>query len=123
MFGIGMPEFILIMVVALVVIGPKKLPDIARALGKAMGEFKKAAREFKDTMNVNEDVKEIKEIKRSVADAWKDATRVEDGPDAAPADRPPAGAETVDPPQSGAPAQESGPGKTPEAKEEPGEGR
>lgn len=85
MFGIGMPEFILILVVALIVIGPKKLPDLARSLGKAMGEFKKAAREFKDTMNVNEDVRELREIKKSVSDAWKDATKEGPAADVAPA--------------------------------------
>jgi len=106
MFGIGMPEFVLILVVALIVIGPKKLPDMARSLGRAMGEFKKAAREFKDTMNVEEDVKELKDIKQSVADTWKEATRAEE----AGAPPPPGGqdAETGSP-ASAAPAQEPGP--------------
>ena len=39
MFGIGMPEMILILAVALIVIGPKKLPDLAKSLGRAIGEF------------------------------------------------------------------------------------
>ena len=53
MFGIGMPELLLILVVALVVIGPKKLPDIAKALGKGLAEFKRAADEIKTAVNTD----------------------------------------------------------------------
>ncbi len=63
MFGIGMPELILILAIALIVIGPKKLPDVARALGRAMGEFKKATRELKESMEVEEDFRELKNVK------------------------------------------------------------
>ncbi|MGM0642639.1 MAG: twin-arginine translocase TatA/TatE family subunit, partial [Thermodesulfobacteriota bacterium] len=42
MFGLGMPEILLILALALIVIGPKRLPDLAKTLGKAMGEFKRA---------------------------------------------------------------------------------
>ncbi len=63
MFGIGMPELILILAIALIVIGPKKLPDVARALGRAMGEFKKATRELKESMEVEEDLRELKNVK------------------------------------------------------------
>jgi len=51
MFGIGMPELLLILALALIVIGPKKLPDIARALGRGMAEFKRATDEMKSSFN------------------------------------------------------------------------
>ncbi|MCM2284327.1 MAG: twin-arginine translocase TatA/TatE family subunit [Desulfobacula sp.] len=63
MFGLGMPEILLILAIALIVIGPQKLPDLAKTLGRAMGEFKKAAQEFKRSIDVETTVKDIKDIK------------------------------------------------------------
>ena len=51
MFGIGMPELLLILALALIVIGPKKLPDIAKALGKGLAEFRRATDELKTSFN------------------------------------------------------------------------
>jgi Tat protein translocase TatB subunit len=51
MFGIGMPELLLILALALIVIGPKKLPEIAKALGRGLAEFKRATDEMKSSFN------------------------------------------------------------------------
>lgn len=60
MFGIGLPEMIIIMVIALIVIGPSKLPELARALGKGMAEFRRATQEIKDSLDIDEEIQDIK---------------------------------------------------------------
>jgi len=52
-FGIGIPELIVIFIVALIIFGPKKLPDLGKALGRGLSEFKKATQEFKDSIEVD----------------------------------------------------------------------
>jgi TatA/E family protein of Tat protein translocase len=65
MFGsLGLPELLLIFVVALIVFGPKKLPEIGRTLGKALGEFKKATDDLKNTIEREVRVDELKELQR-----------------------------------------------------------
>jgi len=52
MFGsIGMPELLIIFVVALIVFGPRKLPDLGRSLGKSLAEFKRASNELRSTLD------------------------------------------------------------------------
>lgn len=60
MFGMGFPELMLIFVIALIVFGPKKLPELGRSIGRAMAEFKKASQEFQDSMQA-----EMKEVEKS----------------------------------------------------------
>lgn len=61
MFGIGMPEMLLILAIALIVIGPKKLPDLAKSLGKALREFKQATSELKESIDLDSDLKQVRE--------------------------------------------------------------
>ncbi len=54
MFNLGMPELLVILGVALLVLGPRRLPELARALGKGLAEFKRATRELQDSLDGTE---------------------------------------------------------------------
>lgn len=69
MFGIGMPELLLILALALIVLGPRKLPEIARALGKGMAEFRRATDELKD---------ELKQVESEIDESSPQATPRDD---------------------------------------------
>lgn len=53
MFGIGGQELFIILIIALIVLGPKKLPDLAKSLGKAMGEFQRATQDLKREIDLS----------------------------------------------------------------------
>lgn len=59
MFGLGMMEILMILAIALIVVGPQKLPELAKTLGKAMGEFKRSAADLKRSMDIETTVKDI----------------------------------------------------------------
>jgi TatA/E family protein of Tat protein translocase len=62
MFGsIGMPELVIILVIALIVFGPRKLPELGRSLGKSLGEFKRASNELRSTLDEEIRIEEQKE--------------------------------------------------------------
>ena len=67
MFGIGIPEMMIIMVIALIVVGPNKLPELARSLGKGLAEFKKASNDFRK--NIEEESRASAAKEQTVAAA------------------------------------------------------
>lgn len=60
MFGLGLPELIIIFVIALLVFGPKKLPDLGKSVGRAMAEFKRAQQDFQESVQ-----SEMKEVEKT----------------------------------------------------------
>jgi len=66
MFGIGVPELAVILVIALIVLGPTRLPDVAKAVGRALAEFRKATSDISD---------ELKDVRRTLEQEVRNAER------------------------------------------------
>jgi sec-independent protein translocase protein TatA len=78
MFGsIGMPELVIVLVIALIIFGPRKLPDLGRSLGRSIGEFKKASSELQRTLEDEIRVEERKE--KRAAEKVEQDTAIEAG--------------------------------------------
>ena len=74
MFGsMGMSELVIILVIALIIFGPRKLPELGRSLGKSIGEFKRASNELRSTIEEEIRVEETKDRTASQATATKPA--------------------------------------------------
>lgn len=70
MFGLGFGELVLILLIALIFIGPKKLPELAKGLGKGLRDFQNAAKGFSDQMqNMDETTKEDEKTTAQLSDS------------------------------------------------------
>jgi TatA/E family protein of Tat protein translocase len=70
MFGsIGMPELIIILTIALIIFGPRKLPELGRSLGKSLGEFKRASNELRNTLDEEIRIEEQRTAERAAEPA------------------------------------------------------
>ena len=94
MFGsIGMPELIIILVIALIIFGPRKLPELGKSLGRSLNEFKKASTDLQNTLEQEIKIEEQKEA----AEKFKvDENKFKAPP---PADTPGPGENENEPPQ------------------------
>src|SRR5580765_4890096 len=81
MFGsLGMPELIVIFVIALIVFGPRKLPELGRSLGRGIAEFKKATNELQNTLEQEIEADEQRSKAAATQVAAHDATPAADPP-------------------------------------------
>ena len=119
MFGIGSTELLVILVVALIVLGPKSLANVSRTLGKAVGEFRRVSTDFQRILNAEAADDDLRQRKKEAAQAAREARQTKReatacaGTDAPcppgqPADAafPPTAEQTVEPP-AGSPLAEA----------------
>ncbi len=83
MFGIGSFEILVIFLVALLVLGPKKLPKLAHTLGRAMGDFRRVSTEFQRTLNTEIAFEEEAEKKKARKEAERKAAAEKEKSEAA----------------------------------------
>jgi TatA/E family protein of Tat protein translocase len=76
--SLGFPELMIIMVIALIIFGPRKLPELGRSLGKSIGEFKKASNELKSTLEEEIRMEEVKEERKKIEVEQASALSVND---------------------------------------------
>jgi Tat protein translocase TatB subunit len=101
MFGLGMPEILLILAIALIVIGPQKLPELAKTLGRAMGEFKRSAQELKRSIDMDTTLQDVKSSTTDLKKVMKDSRHKKtdkkdpDTPDVPGTDSPPSSENTA----------------------------
>jgi sec-independent protein translocase protein TatA len=93
MFGLGAPELMVIAVIALILFGPKKLPEMGKSLGSALREFKKGAdsltQEVKDTVDIDGITKEVSELNKDLSDTASNLSNpLADNKEAKVADKP-----------------------------------
>jgi TatA/E family protein of Tat protein translocase len=96
--SVGAPEIIIILVLALLVFGPKRLPEMGRSLGRSVREFKKASDTARKEFGVDEIEREIKGVKKTLTDVKGDMKIDVDAEVAKPAAGQPASGDAVDEP-------------------------
>ena len=80
MFGsIGMPELVIILVIALIIFGPRKLPELGKSLGRSINEFKKASTELQNTLEQEIRIEEQKDDRAKTAAPAAPAASVAEG--------------------------------------------
>jgi len=84
MLGVGFPELVLILVVALIILGPQRLPEVARMLGRAYGQLRRASEEFQQTIRQDlaalerqEDVNRNKAVAQELRERFADVEDVQ----------------------------------------------
>lgn len=77
MFGtLGVPELILIFVVALLLFGPRQMPQIGRTIGRALGEFRRASNDFKRTIEEEVAAEDLRDVRRDLEAVGREARQI-----------------------------------------------